>query len=163
MKKLKYLLLALPLFAFTSCDDDGKDIPDVTLTTEIYGYYYVEGQSTRYVLPDDELVFGSVSVTDNNGKNSAVTGVIYSINGMGYFAANLQPFSCVIPTNMLLEGNNIITLDMTVAVVGYPVTSLVGEYTFVGVNDASQLPEGAVYVPAPSTDSGSGSDSSQTE
>lgn len=150
MRIYKYFLLSLPLIFFTSCDDD-KEALDVTVNADIYGYYYVEGQNTRYVLPDDELVFKSVGLESNNGSQAFISAITYAVNGINYYYTSISPFYCEIPTNIFMEGKNYVTLDMTIAVVGHPIMTGLNEYNFVGLNDASQLPQGAIYVSAPAS------------
>lgn len=151
MKKINLFLLALPLIGFASCSDD-KDFPDVNANADIYGYYYVEGQSTRYVLPDDNLVFGAVNVTSEDGQQVGVVDVNYLINGYDYYLTNVSPFTCVIPTSVFRSGENIVTLDMTLAAVGYELTKGAFGFQFVAVDSEEDLPAGAIYVPVPDQD-----------
>lgn len=62
MKKLFFYLLALPLMAlaFTSCDDDDKDLPNVTLSIQYSGA--TEEDGTLFVEQGQTLKIGRAHV-----------------------------------------------------------------------------------------------------
>lgn len=112
MKKLFYLLAALPLLFFASCHDD-DDLPDVNVSIDYSGAKTVEG--VAYVVQGDTLSIDSVYVTPVNPNQRAIIGsVTYYLDQrlLGY--APVQPFSVGIPTGFLPVGNHMLRLEMSV-------------------------------------------------
>lgn len=123
MKKFLFLLFALPMLAFvaTSCSDDDKDMPDVTLSVEYSGATLSDGVFT--VEQGDTLTIEALKVTPAEGTKQAVLGpVTYFIDGFPQFTTAIEPFSCAIPTGDMQIGKyllqaraNIFQVDKTVA------------------------------------------------
>lgn len=131
MKRFLYLLLALPLLGFfaSSCGDDDKDLPDVTLSMDYSGATYADGVFT--VEQGDTLKIEALNVIPAKGTKAATLGpVSYYIDGFYQFTSPFEPFSCFIPTGNLKVGKyllqasaNIFQVDKSIAfgVFSYPI------------------------------------------
>ena len=77
MKKFYYfLLMALPVIFFASCDDD-KSLPDVDVSIQIDGGVRVDG--ITYVVQGDTLTVEAINVQNREqGKNAMITSATYS-------------------------------------------------------------------------------------
>lgn len=109
MKRFLYLLLALPLLGFfaSSCSDDDKDLPDVTLSMDYSGASYADGVFT--VEQGDTLSIDALNVIPAEGTKKATLGpVSYFINGFYEFTNPEPPFKCVIPTGNLNVGKYVL-------------------------------------------------------
>ena len=81
MKKLIYLLCALPLIFGTACSDDDKKVPDATITASFSGVYVVPGDDVIYVIEGNPVVVESVKVESNDKEEVAIGPVTYIWNG----------------------------------------------------------------------------------
>lgn len=111
MKKLYYLLLALPLFAIlAACDDDDKNIPEVSLSIEYSGGTLNDG--TLYVVEGDTLKIDALVVTPAPGTGKAVLGqTTYLWDGRPFYTTGIAPFSVAIGTADMAEGNHTLTIN----------------------------------------------------
>ena len=150
IKKLKYLLFALPVLMFASCNDDGSDIPQVSVKTTIYDYYAVDSDpNTLYVTPDNKLTIGEIRIFSLDGEQAGIGEVTYFLNGQPFYVTAMPPYGVALPSKYLAPGVNTLGIEMSIAVVGYEVTYGYLNYKVVYVEDVESLPGGAVYVPAP--------------
>ena len=104
MKKLFYLLFALPLLAFmASCDDDDKDLPNVDITIDYSGAVEVDGVVT--LAQGEVLTINAINVTSVNTKKKAILGnVTYYIDGEPVGTTGVAPYSAEVSTDGLDVG-----------------------------------------------------------
>ncbi|MCM1482890.1 MAG: hypothetical protein NC043_01015 [Muribaculaceae bacterium] len=154
MKKLVYLLLALPLLALAAaCSDDDKNLPDVTLNVTYKNGSVVDRQV--YVVQGDTLVVDSVYLTSNRaGKNAGIVGgVSYWWDGIPYSFTlpngaimNLNPvppYRISVPTDDANVGAHSLTMLMDIAQEGSELASAAAGITVNVVADAADIPSGA--------------------
>ncbi len=92
MKKLIYLLCALPLIFGTACSDDDKKVPDATITASFSGVYVVPGDDVIYVIEGNPVVVESVKVESNDKEEVAIGPVTYIWNGFDIGTTPVAPF-----------------------------------------------------------------------
>lgn len=91
MKKiLSAILLALPMLAVVSCDDDGKSLPDVDFNFEIENA--VRGENgALYVVQGENLEIKSIQVINKDkDKNAMITAANYYWDYY-YIGSAIQP------------------------------------------------------------------------
>lgn len=145
MKKLLYLLIALPALLFAACSND-DDYPDVKVGISYEGATSVDG--TLYCVQGDTLTVDSVFVTPVNPNSRALIGsVTYVFDGRPLGIAPSEPFAISILTETIPTGSYDMRLQMSVfengrtpgiAYVTVPVTI---------VKSASDIPAGAKGTP----------------
>lgn len=119
MKKFLYLLLFLPLgLIAASCGDDDK-VPDVGLQATISGG--VVQDNVIYVAQGEPLVIEQLSIVNHTGKDAAIGVVNYYIDGVPAGQSLLAPYGFELYTDNLPVGNHLLTADMPIYVVDYPI------------------------------------------
>jgi len=147
MKKILYLLFLLPLgLLAASCDDDDK-VPDVDIQATISGG--VVEDNVIYVAKGEPLVIERMTIVSNEGKDAAIGVVNYRIDGLEAGQSHLAPYRFEVFTDNLPVGNHILTADMPVYVVDYPICFGVFSFDFKVVEDASSLPGDPATVTLP--------------
>lgn len=117
MKKLFYLLFALPLF-FVACDDD-NDLPNVEVYATFEGGTQV-GDS-YYVVQGDELQVTGVTLVNHDTKEAAIGGVRYFWDYMPIGTTITQPYAINIATAELPVGSHLLQAEMPIYAVGYSI------------------------------------------
>ena len=141
MKKLIYLLMALPLL-FVSCDDD-DDLPKVKIGIETSGCKIVDG--TIYVVQGDTLGIDSISITPIDPKNKvALASVNYFWDRMYVETTNIPPFAFAITTGNLMTGRHLLQMRGSVLAVNYAPAIAYIDYTVMVVESAEDIPSGKV-------------------
>lgn len=140
MKKLWFLLLALPLLGMmTSCDDDDK-LPQVNISLEYNNATVVD--DAVYVVRPDSLIVASVVLTPvREGKYVTNGPVSYWLNGAPVAVNPYAPFGVKIPTDRLAVGKYVLTLEMTVAEEGCQLATAMAQVQVNVVENASDIPE----------------------
>lgn len=148
MKKLLYLLLALPLLAMISCSDDDKDLPDVSIGFSYSGATDVDG--TLYNVRGDTLSIDSVFCTPAEGtKPAAIANVTYVFDGLPLGYTPISPFAIDILTSDVAAGRHTLTLEMTVLQEGKSIGTAWMPLPVAVVDTITDIPAGA----SPSTHS----------
>ncbi|MCI9284662.1 MAG: hypothetical protein HFJ91_02420 [Muribaculaceae bacterium] len=115
MKKLFFYLLALPLMAlaFTSCDDDDKDLPNVTLSIQYSGA--TEEDGTLFVEQGQTLKIDALEAVPAEGTKKATLGqTIYYWDGLPVYSTIVVPFATEINTTGMELGEHSLGVRSTV-------------------------------------------------
>lgn len=99
MKKLLSLLfIALPLsFAYVSCSDDDKDLPDVSMGITVSNAKIL--QNTIYVVQGETLIVDALNIKNNEaGKNAIITAAEYNFTHESFYTP-FMPFTWKRPTS----------------------------------------------------------------
>lgn len=140
MKKLFYLLLALPLaFIAVSCDDDDK-IPDVSLDVQFDGATL--SGDTLYVVQDSGFVITNVILDNHTGKEGTLGSTSLYLDRIYQGSSNVYPFQVAINTSDTSLGNHVLGISSQVFVVDYPVSIAATEFIVKIVPDVESLPAG---------------------
>lgn len=140
MKKLLYLLLALPLMLVSCSNDD--DYPEVRVGVDYTGATTVDG--TLYVVRGDTLNIDSVYVTPiDASKPAVISSVTYVLNGVSLGIAPTSPYSLSILTEPLKAGKYDLRLQMGVFQNGKTPGIAYVTLPVAVVDNASQIPSGS--------------------
>ena len=148
MKKLFYLLFALPLFLGTSCSDD-KEVPNASISASFSGVYVVPDDDVIYVLAGDPVVVESVTVESEDGEEVAIGPVTYIWNVFDIGSTPVSPFKYVISTDYLTKEFNLLSLRTNLLVVDHPIYTALVQYKVQVVPDEASLPDGATLLEGP--------------
>lgn len=143
MKKYLYLLLLLlPLgMVSVSCSDDDK-LPDVSVQAKISDG--VVSDDVIYVVQGESLTIDGITLVNNTGKDAAIGVVNYYLDGMYLGQSMVAPYGFELETDNLPIGKHLLTAEMPVYVVDYPICFGAFSFYVQIVEDASQLPGEAV-------------------
>lgn len=147
MKKLFYLLAALPLFFLSSCSDDDK-LPDVDLTVTFENCSIDQEDNSVYVVKGESFDIASVALVVNEDKKGELGVVNYYLDGFRVGASVMSPYSQTFSTENLSVGSYLLNIEAGIYVVDYPVCVGVVGYTIKVVSDASEIPSTAVPNPS---------------
>lgn len=112
MKKILYLLLALPFVGLTACNND-EELPNVTLQIETEGATEVD--NVYYVIQGDVFEITSLTaVPVRQGAKASVANVFYTLDGRPYGASPIAPFGQKFDTTNLVTGTHKIGATMNV-------------------------------------------------
>lgn len=130
MKKFFYLLL-LPLLAVmvTACDDDDKDLPNVSLSIDYSGATEVDGVLT--VEQGEVLSIDALNVIPAEGTKKATLGqTIYYLDGIPFYTTVVVPFETGIDTSELEIGRHVLGVRTTVYQVDKEIGFALAEFYF---------------------------------
>lgn len=110
MKKLYYfLLLALPVMLFASCDDENS-LPSVDVSINIEGGVSVNDQI--YVVQGDTLSVESINVINNEqGKNAIITSATYSWDYAFVGVSVTPPYGAEFVTENMPVGQHLLQIE----------------------------------------------------
>lgn len=114
MKKLLYLLIALPLLALglASCHDDDNH-PDVNIGFSYSGATEIDG--TLYAVKGDTIGIDSIFVNPVDASQRAAIGAVtYVFDGQPLGVAPTPPFNLQLLTEPMPLGNHTLRLQMSV-------------------------------------------------
>ncbi len=144
MKRFLYLMIfALPLLAFTSCNDD-DDLPDVDFIVDISGATYVDG--TIYCVQGQPFTIDAINVVNNEkGKEALITYAEYFWDYMRLGTSGTPPFAFEIYVSEEAElGNHLLEIYAPVyAVDKSPAFSMMA-FNVVVVATTDELPDNGV-------------------
>lgn len=141
MKKILYLLLALPMLVLASCCND-DDLAQVETNLTLSNVSNANGMI--YAVQGDVVKIDGVSVTPTNGKPATITNVRYYVDGFLLIGTIEDPYALEFSTEgFSTTQRHTISLQATVLQEDKSITSVVANYPMVVVADASALPEGA--------------------
>lgn len=105
MKKFFLSLMLLPLMtAFTSCDDDKDDLPEVDFEVAISGGVQNADDNKIYVTQGTPLIVESITAVPRNGKRTTLGLTTYYLDGIAQFQTVTQPFGAEFDTSILEPG-----------------------------------------------------------
>lgn len=113
MKKLFYLLLALPLMSLLSaCDDDDNKIPDVSISIDYDASTATLTDGTFYVVKGETFKINGLVVTPAPGTGKAVLGnTTYFLDGLPFYTTGIAPFGVEIGTSDIEEGLHTLSVN----------------------------------------------------
>lgn len=145
MKKVLYLLMALPLF-LASCDDDDNDFPRVKIGVEVSGCQVVDG--VIYVVQGDTLSVDSLSVVAVDGKTRvAIAAVNYYWDRMYVETNVIPPFQFTIDTGKAMIGRHLLHIRSSLLAVDYPPVIAYLDYPVKIVASPQDIPDGTITEP----------------
>ena len=150
MKKLLYLLVALPLF-LTSCHDD-NDLPNFNVQVE-FGDGADVSKGVITVEQGTPLVIESVAPVDYDASNIAFGTVTYILDyGVGV-STNVAPFGIALETGDLPVGRHLLQITFPVFAVDYSVCRAVVSYELIITEPAGDeegnVPAGGTFIVHP--------------
>lgn len=148
MKKLLFLLLALPvLVGFTACDDD-DDFPPVDITINIEGATQANGK--LYVVQGDNIDISSITMTDNTSKGAVIGAASYFWDYYRVGGTIVNPYSMTISTAGMPIGTHLLQIEVSIYAVDY--SPCVGLYStdVVVVPSVADIPSDGSAVQNPS-------------
>ncbi len=150
MKKLFYLLLALPLI-FVACDDDDDDkFPEVRVAFETSGSTVVDGRI--YVVQGDTLSIDSIGVEAVNSKKQVAIGAVtYYWDYLAIGTNVVKPYNISLITKNVPLGNHLLQVECSLLAVDYPIITAFFTYPVTVVATAEEIPSGGTNIPDPVT------------
>lgn len=146
MNKIKTLLLALPLIGLAACSTQEVE-NTIEVGFDITGYWKVPGSNTRYVTPDNNVVFNSCDAVSGNGKTVVATNFVFTLHGVEILPPVSAPYLASIPASFFFVGeDNVVAVQMDLLVEGSSVQHTAMRYTFACVGSVDDLPSGAEFV-----------------
>ena len=141
MKKILSLLLFLPLVAiFASCDDDGKDIPDVAISIETVNPVSTDG--AIYVVQGDTLnVKGVVLEAQGDTKQALTTSVSYYFDYVYMGTSYQPPFGMkILTTEDIPVGSHLLEIELPVYAVDKEISQAYVQFPVTVVASEDELP-----------------------
>ncbi len=127
MKKLLYLLFALPLI-FVSCSDD-DDLPQFKLQIDMAGQSEITDKGVVVVEQGIPLVVKSISVVNSSDKKIVLGGATYYWDYVFQGSTLVSPFAMEFDTANLPVGNHLLQIYIPVFAVDYSPAEAVVSYT----------------------------------
>lgn len=147
MKKLFYLLIAVPFVFLAACSDDDK-LPDVDLTVAFEDCAISQTDNTIYVVQGKSFDIASINLVVNEDKKGDLGVVNYYIDGYRIGASVEKPYSATISTEGMEPGTYLLNIEAGIYVVDYPVCIGVVGYNVKVVAEESEIPSDAVQNPS---------------
>lgn len=142
MKKLYYyLLMLLPVIAFTSCHDD-NDLPDVDVSVKIEGGVNVDG--VIYVVQGDILNIESINVVNREeGKSAIITSASYSWDYLPAGISVVPPYGAEFATENVPVGRHLLQIECPLYAVDKTAAVMYMAYRVDVVASADDIPSGS--------------------
>lgn len=141
MKKLYYfLLVALPMLLFASCDDD-NNLPDVDVSVKIEGAVNVDG--VLYAVKGDTIDIASITVINREeGKSAIITSASYSWDYRFAGVSVTPPYGAEFGTAGLAIGPHLLQIECPLFAVDKSAAVLFFGYKVIIVENADEIPDG---------------------
>ena len=143
MKKFYYLFLLLPLTLLMSCSND-DDFSPVDMTLTLGGVTLVN--NNFYSVAGEKVSVENLEVKSIDGKNSAVTNVLFSLNGVPLNGVPGSPFVSSIPTENLQPGTYSIEITGNLLQVDSSIKVFAVDYSLTIVESEEDLPTDAPEI-----------------
>ena len=147
MKKLLYLLMALPalLLASSCSDDDSKNLPDVSFQITYSGATDVD--NILYVVQGDTLAIESIEVTPAPGTKPASLGAtVYYWDYAPVGSTMIVPFGMDFVTENVPLGRHLLQIRTSVMQVDKAIAFAEFAYRIMVVESATDIPAGSQTV-----------------
>lgn len=141
MKKLYYfLLLALPVLMFASCDDE-KSLPKVDVSVQIDGGVSVDNEI--YVVQGDTLTVESINVVNKEqGKNAIITSATYSWDYVYVGVSVTPPYGAEFVTDNMPLGSHLLQIECPLYAVDKSPAMMYMAYKVKIVESVDDIPSG---------------------
>ncbi|MDE6368684.1 MAG: hypothetical protein K2K94_05550 [Muribaculaceae bacterium] len=141
MKKLYYfLLLALPVMMFASCDDENS-LPSVDVTIQNDGGVSVNDEI--YVVQGDTLSVESINVVNKeHGKNAIITSATYSWDYAFVGVSVTPPYGAQFITENMPIGEHLLQIECPVYAVDKSPAMMYMAYKVKVVESVDDIPSG---------------------
>ena len=143
MKKFYYLLLLLPFSLLMSCNDD-KDFSPVDMTLTLDGV--TTSGDVFYTVAGENVSIENLSVKAVGNKNTTITNVTFSFNGIPLIGVPGDPFMGTFSTENLPAGTYAINVTGNLLQVDSPIKVFAVNYPITIVKDEEDLPSGAPEI-----------------
>lgn len=117
MKKLLYLLLALPMMGLITSCDDNDDLPPVDITVDIDGATRVG--NVLYVVQGDTINVESISMVDNTAKGAVIGSAVYYWDYYRVGGTIEKPYGMSFSTNGVADGMHLLQMRISIYAVDY--------------------------------------------
>lgn len=144
MKKLYYLLLALPLAFFASCDND-DDLPEVDITVEMSGGMVSDG--VIYMVQGDTLTVDGITVKSLTDKPATTGATTYFWDYRPTATVIAAPYTMEFDTALTPVGNHLLQIQTGVYQVDKSAAFVTMSYKVTVVKSAEDIPSGATPMP----------------
>lgn len=139
MKKLLYLLLALPML-LVSCNDE-DDLPQVKMSINYSGAATVDGE--LYAVQGDTIYVDSITIQPvREGKRASIISVSYYWDGWLMGVVPQPPFSASIAVTGNKVGKHILSIQMPIVEDGCAAATAYTSYTVNVVASPEDIPGG---------------------
>ncbi len=138
MKKLLYLLVALPMIMLSACHDD-DDLPNVDLDIQFSGVTVKD--DVIYVVQGEPITIESVSLINNTDKKGTLGVVSYYWDYIRVGSQVVAPYTATFETTGDPVGNHILSLDCGIYVEDYPVCFGAAQFKIKIVESEDDLPD----------------------
>lgn len=140
MKRILYILLALPLLMLSSCSND-DELPQVEFDVSFSGATNVDG--TFYVVKGDMFTMDGITVTPVSGSKQATIGAVsYIWDYIAYGTVIEPPFTMSLQTSNLPAGRHVLQMEASVLQVDKAIAMAYFSYPVVIVDSADEIPSG---------------------
>lgn len=141
MKKVYYfLLMALPILFFASCDDE-KSLPDVDVSIQIEGGVRVDG--IIYVVQGETFSVEAINIQNREqGKEALITSATYSWDYRYAGVSVTPPFGAEFETEGMELGKHLLQIECPVFAVDKSPASLYMAYKVMIVESSEDIPQG---------------------
>ncbi len=138
MKKLLFLLLALPLVV-VSCSDDGDNLPKVSLSVDGSGGVVSDG--VIYLLQGDTLSVDSITVVaENSTPGVRIASANYFLDYRPVWSTVVAPFAFKLDSGKMSVGRHLFEIQCPIAAVGYAPAVAFMSYQVRVVDDVADMP-----------------------
>ena len=127
MKRLIYLLFALPLF-FVSCSDD-DDLPNFQVQIDMKGQTEITDKGVIVVPQGTPFTVESITIVNPSVKDITLGGATYYWSYVFQGSTLVAPFGMVFNTENLPLGSHLLQIYMPVFAVDYSPAEAVASYT----------------------------------
>lgn len=142
MKKLFYLFLLLPFSVLMSCNDD-KDFVPVDMTLTLSGV--TQANNNFYTVAGEDVTIENLSVK-SEGKNSAVSNVLFYLDNVPMVGLPGNPFSGTFSTENLPAGTYEINVTGNLLQEDSSIKVFAVSYPLVIVDNEESLPADAPEI-----------------
>lgn len=142
MKKIFYILFcALPVLAFTSCDDDDNDMPDVDISITVDDAVIDNGRI--YAVAGTDFEVEAIKIVNNEQGKAAIipyANYYFDYRYIGQSVIEPYGYKIYIPEN-IEPGNHVLEITMPVYAVDKSPAFAALAYEVVVVESEDDLPE----------------------